>query len=440
MGFTRSGETWTQQGGEITGGGQGKDFGAEVALSGDGNTALVGEPYGGGGGAAWVFARSGVTWTQQGGALADGGAELFGRQVALSADGNTALVGGQRSEGKVGTALIFTRAGSAWIQQGGALTGTGEVGGGEFGSGVALSGDGNTALVGGRGDDGEVGAAWVFRRSGATWTQDGEKLTGTGEVVNGFGAEVALSQDGSTALVGGELTQAVWVFVSSSTEAPIDSSPPVISGSAQLGQELSCAPGVWSGDPAPSFSYQWLRDGLSLTGFAGSSYVVQGADEGHTLTCEVTAINSAGKRAATSLGVAVPAGSSSGGGSSAGAGDAGAGAGDAGGGGIISVGREAIASSLARQLTPTQAGGRISSMLRHGGVGLSFSSYKAGMVTVAWYEVPAGARLARKAKPLPVLVAAGSFALGCRSWNVGYQAHARWQGLAQARKARHAHC
>ncbi len=39
--FTRSGETWTQQGGEITGGGQGKDFGAEVALSGDGNTALV---------------------------------------------------------------------------------------------------------------------------------------------------------------------------------------------------------------------------------------------------------------------------------------------------------------------------------------------------------------------------------------------------------------
>ena len=80
------------------------------------------------------------------------------------------------SERKVGTALIFTRAGSAWIQQGGALTGTGEVGGGEFGSGVALSGDGNTALVGGRGDDGEVGAAWVFRRSGATWTQDGEKL------------------------------------------------------------------------------------------------------------------------------------------------------------------------------------------------------------------------------------------------------------------------
>ncbi len=166
------------------------------------------------------------------------------------------------TEGKVGTALIFTRAGSAWIQQGGALTGTGEVGGGEFGSGVALSGDGNTALVGGRGDDGEVGAAWVFRRSGATWTQDGEKLTDHGEVVNGFGAEVALSQDGSTALVGGELTQAVWVFVSSSTEAPIDSSPPVISGSAQLGQELSCAPGVWSGDPAPSFSYQWLRDGL----------------------------------------------------------------------------------------------------------------------------------------------------------------------------------
>ena len=165
-----------------------------------------------------------------------------------------------------------------------------------------------------------------------------------------------VSQDGSTALVGGELTQAVWVFVSSSTEAPIDSSP--LSSPGVPSSEKSCRARLGFGppDPAPSFSYQWLRDGLSLTGFAGSSYVVQGADQGHTLTCEVTAINSAGKRAGTSLGVAVPAGSSSGGGSSAGAGDAGAGAGDAGGGGIISVGLRSHCPTTCAAVDPDSSG------------------------------------------------------------------------------------
>ena len=46
---------------------------------------------------------------------------------------------------------------------------------------MALSSDGNTALIGGYRDNGRVGAAWVFTRSGETWTQQGEKLTGGGE-------------------------------------------------------------------------------------------------------------------------------------------------------------------------------------------------------------------------------------------------------------------
>ena len=56
-----------------------------------------------------------------------------------------------------------------------------------FGTSVALSADGNTALIGGWNDDSVLagnldysgkGAAWVFTRSGSTWTQQGEKLTG----------------------------------------------------------------------------------------------------------------------------------------------------------------------------------------------------------------------------------------------------------------------
>ena len=59
------------------------------------------------------------------------------------------------------------------------LVGTGAVGSGEQGQSVALSGDGNTAIVGGPGDN-SGGAAWVFTRSNGVWTQQGSKLVGVG--------------------------------------------------------------------------------------------------------------------------------------------------------------------------------------------------------------------------------------------------------------------
>jgi hypothetical protein len=81
------------------------------------------------------------------------------------------------------------------------LTGAGTVGKADFGQSVALSADGNTALIGGQEDAHGVGAAWVFTRSGSTWTERGEKLTGSGEINEGageFGFSVALSADGNT--------------------------------------------------------------------------------------------------------------------------------------------------------------------------------------------------------------------------------------------------
>jgi len=75
---------------------------------------------------------------------------------------------------------------------------------GEFGHSVALSSDGNTALVGAPDENGRVGAVWVFTRSGATWTQQGTQLTGSGEIGAGsFGSSVALSANGNVALIGG---------------------------------------------------------------------------------------------------------------------------------------------------------------------------------------------------------------------------------------------
>ncbi|HTU94462.1 MAG TPA: Ig-like domain-containing protein, partial [Solirubrobacteraceae bacterium] len=83
--------------------------------------------------------------------------------------------------------------------------------------GVALSSDGAIALIGGQGDAGGVGAAWLFARSGATWTQQASKLTGQGEVLVGtFGYSVALSADGRTAVIGGKNDNggagAAWAF------------------------------------------------------------------------------------------------------------------------------------------------------------------------------------------------------------------------------------
>jgi IPT/TIG domain/FG-GAP repeat len=228
--FTRSESTWTQQGSKLTGGGEQiglAQFGYRVALSGDGNTALIGGPRDHAlKGAAWVFTRNTESkWTQQGPKLTGVSGEEaegeFGEAVALSStDGNTALIGGSNDKVGVGAAWVFTRLESKWTQQAELKGGTEEKGTGHFGFSAALSSDGNTALIGGSGDNSEVGAAWVFTRTESTWTQQGPKLTGSGEVGKGhFGFSVALSSDGNTALIGGGGDNgevgAAWVFTRS---------------------------------------------------------------------------------------------------------------------------------------------------------------------------------------------------------------------------------
>jgi PKD repeat protein len=234
--FIRSGSTWTQQGAKLTGTDEiGKgEFGSGVALSADGDTALIGAPSDNGNvGGAWIFTRSGSTWTQRGGKLIGGGEVgegQFGASVALSADSLTALIGAPYDNGSAGAAWVFTRSGSAWTQQGEKLAANDESGLEEslVGWSVALSADGNTALIGGWGDNHFTGAAWVFVRSGATWTQQGAKLTGSAGKRSWFGYGVALSADGDTALIGGPGNisfngggegdvGAAWVFVRSGT-------------------------------------------------------------------------------------------------------------------------------------------------------------------------------------------------------------------------------
>jgi hypothetical protein len=220
--FIRSGGAWTQQAKLVGIGAIGHPLqGWSVALSGDGNTAIVGGSGDNASGAAWVFIRSGGAWTQQAKLVGTGAIDNAsqGHSVALSDDGNTAIVGGLSDNSYVGAAWVFTRGGGVWTQQGAKLVGTGAIGKAGQGSSVALSGDGNTAIVGGPYDDSSIGASWVFIRSGGVWTQQ-YKLLGAGAIGSAFqGNSVALSGDGSTAIMGGlydnSYAGAAWVFTRS---------------------------------------------------------------------------------------------------------------------------------------------------------------------------------------------------------------------------------
>ena len=179
-----------------------------MALSGD--TALVGAPYKTvagryQAGAAYVFTRTGTIWSQQAELTASDGAagDGFGTSVALS--GDTALVGapGKTVGGQIaaGAAYVFSGTGTSWSQQA-ELSDPDAAVEDEFGTSVALSGD--TALVGAPQKTVaaryHAGAAYVFTRSGTSWSQQAELTASDAAARDEFGCSVALS--GDTALVG----------------------------------------------------------------------------------------------------------------------------------------------------------------------------------------------------------------------------------------------
>jgi hypothetical protein len=292
--WTRSGGAWSQQGPKLVGTGAvgGAEQGYSVSLSADGNTAIVGGYYdNGNAGAAWVWTRSGGVWSQQGPKLVGIGAVGTANQgvsVSLSADGNTAIVGGYYDNGNAGAAWVWTRSGGVWSQQGPKLVGTGAVGIAGQGHAVSLSADGNTAIVGGPVDNSFDGAAWVWTRSGGVWSQQRPKLVGTGAVGSeqDQGWSVSLSADGNTAIVGGYADNsnagAAWVYV--------DPSPAIISirdiPNDQGGKvNLRWSASIIDNEPGDPMDAYWVwRQVPSSTALealsAGATLLNEGAAEG----------------------------------------------------------------------------------------------------------------------------------------------------------------
>jgi hypothetical protein len=210
--FSRSGTSWTYQSKITAPDAQvGWDFGNSVSISGDGSYAAVGTRFYG----AYVFSQSGSIWTYQSKVTAPPAPNArggFGHSVSISSDGSYALVGAYGQSG--GGAVIFSRSGTSWTTQS-VITAPDKAPGDDFGKSVAISGDGSYALVGAWKDHGPLdfspfysqpdwGSAYIFSRSGSTWTYQ-SKITAPysdGENEAYFGHSVSISGDGSYAVVG----------------------------------------------------------------------------------------------------------------------------------------------------------------------------------------------------------------------------------------------
>lgn len=173
-----------------------EDFGEVLAISGDGLSVLVGDPRGGSDqlGQALVFTKSDEGWDQGTPLPRPEGARTFGSSVALSSDGSTAMVGDlDGGEFFNGIVLAYNKTDGRWS------AGTKishEAAGQDFGLSISLSGDGQTLLAGEVFDGGK---AHVFKKVGSQWTDVRELVRPVNSVW--FGMSVAISGDGKTAVV-----------------------------------------------------------------------------------------------------------------------------------------------------------------------------------------------------------------------------------------------
>jgi uncharacterized repeat protein (TIGR02543 family) len=257
--FVRSGTTWTKQAylkASNTGagdyfGGAGDYFGMSVAVSGD--TIVIGaegedssapgvngnenDNSAESSGAAYIFTRSGTTWIQQAYIKASnvGAGDLFGHSVSVAGDtvivgacqedSNATGVNGNQADNSAndsGAAYVYTRSGTTWTQQ--AYLKASNTRHEGFGGAVAVSSDtvvigavwesSNATGVNGNQADNSAsysGAAYVFNRSGTTWTQQAYLKASNTQEMDFFGFSVAVS--GDTVVVGavGESSNATGV-------------------------------------------------------------------------------------------------------------------------------------------------------------------------------------------------------------------------------------
>ncbi len=207
--FVRSGGVWSEQQKLVASDGVAYDwFGSAVSLSGD--TAVVGAIYDAVGahlnqGSAYVFVRNASVWIEQQKLVASDGAagDAFGYSVSVS--GDTAVVGAiydtVGANANQGSAYVFVRSGGVWSEQQKLVAADGAA---EDYSGHSVSVSGDTAVMGANGDDvganENQGSAYVFVRSGGVWSEQQKLVAADGAAYDLFGYSASVS--GDTAVVG----------------------------------------------------------------------------------------------------------------------------------------------------------------------------------------------------------------------------------------------
>jgi hypothetical protein len=189
--FNRIGTNWTQEAKlEASDGVAGDGFGFTVAINDD--SVIVGawrdENITG---AAYVFTRNGSTWTQEAKLTASDGEvnDEFGYSVSIS--GDVAVVGARNDEAATGAAYIYRRTGTSWNEEAKLMASDGEP---EdlFGLSVSISGD--TAVAGAAGNISKTGTAYVYRYTG-TWTEEAKLVGSDSQIGGGFAWAVAIESD-----------------------------------------------------------------------------------------------------------------------------------------------------------------------------------------------------------------------------------------------------
>jgi hypothetical protein len=221
--FVRTGSTWAEEATLVAAGAAAIDgLGSSVALDASATRAAVGAsldftPGGIGAGSVRVFVRAGTTWTEEAALLAPDGAsdDHFGAAVAITGDGTRVIVGAPDDDTVLGadsgTVRVFVRGGTTWAQEA-SLPVAGISAGERFGSAVAISADGSRAIVGIERDGGFAGSVRIFVRSGATWAEEAS-IAGSGRL----GSAVSISDDGARALVGARTDPAAAVQAGSAS-------------------------------------------------------------------------------------------------------------------------------------------------------------------------------------------------------------------------------
>jgi len=189
--FIKDGYTWIEQAKLTASDAAANDFfGQSVSISGD--YAIIGANNNDGSGSAYIFYRSGSSWSQQAKLVALDAAidDDFG--ISVSIDGDYAIIGASGKGLSEGASYIFVRSGTSWSQQG-KLEALDGASGDEFGFSVSI--DGNYAIIGAIGDETFIGAAYIFYRVGTSWSQQAKIVASDGTYVDLFGHSVSISGD-----------------------------------------------------------------------------------------------------------------------------------------------------------------------------------------------------------------------------------------------------